>query len=122
LRVITETMTSLLALVPQPARDRAEADLAGYARDFNPRRLRTIADRITATLDPDGPEPTDDPLPTDPARGELWLRNRRDGRLTLEGWLDPERQPGPRSDRATRHPEPSYRRCPGHPERSGAPG
>lgn len=90
LRVITETMASLPALVPQPARDRAEADLAGYARDFDPRRLRTIADRITATLDPDGPEPTDDPIPANPARGELWLRNRRDGRLTLEGCLDPE--------------------------------
>jgi hypothetical protein len=40
LRVITETMAALPASVPQPARERAEADLAGYARDFDPRRLR----------------------------------------------------------------------------------
>ncbi|MGH3916095.1 MAG: DUF222 domain-containing protein, partial [Pseudonocardiaceae bacterium] len=41
-------------------------------------------------LDPDGPAPVDDPAPTTPARGELWLRDRRDGRLGLEGWLDAE--------------------------------
>ena len=67
-----------------------EADLAGYARDFDPRRLRLLAHRMLATVDPDGPEPCDDPTPATPARGELWLRNRRDGRLGLEGWLDPE--------------------------------
>jgi hypothetical protein len=90
LRVISDAMASLPDWVPQAARDRAEADLAGCARDFDPRRLRTIAERIVATLDPDGPEPTNDPLPANPARGELWLRNRRDGRRNLEGWLDPE--------------------------------
>jgi hypothetical protein len=41
-------------------------------------------------LDPDGPEPADDIFPVNPARGELWLRTRRNGRLTLEGWLNPE--------------------------------
>ncbi|HEX4103419.1 MAG TPA: DUF222 domain-containing protein [Pseudonocardiaceae bacterium] len=43
LRVITETMAALPPSVPQPARERAEADLAGYARDLDPRRLRIIA-------------------------------------------------------------------------------
>jgi hypothetical protein len=90
LRVITETIAALPASVPPPARDRAEADLAGYARDFDPRRLRIIAGRLVATLDPDGPAPVDEPDPTPPARGELWLRDRRDGGLGLEGWLDAE--------------------------------
>lgn len=91
LRVITETVAALPASVPEPVRERVEADLAGYGRDLAPRALRTIAQRIVATLDPDGAEPgVDDPAPGTPVRGELWLRNRRDGRLGLEGWLDPE--------------------------------
>jgi Domain of unknown function (DUF222) len=90
LRVITETMTALPASVPEAVRERAEADLAGYARDFDPRRLRVIAHRILANLDPDGTQPSDEPAPATPVRGELWLRDRRDGRLALEGWLDPE--------------------------------
>jgi Domain of unknown function (DUF222) len=90
LRVITETMAALPASVPEPAREQVEADLAGYARDFDPRRLRLIAHRLITTLDPDGPEPGDDSTATTPVRGELWLRDRRDGRLGLEGWLDAE--------------------------------
>lgn len=91
LRLIAETMAALPTSVPEPVRERVEADLARYARDFDPRRLRTLAQRLVATLDPDGPEPAeDDPAPGAPVRGELWLRDRRDGRLGLEGWLDPE--------------------------------
>jgi len=90
LRVISETIAALPTSVPEPAREQAEATLAGYARDFDPRRLRLIAERLLTTLDPDGPEPADDAPATNPTRGELWLRNRRDGRLALEGWLDPE--------------------------------
>lgn len=91
LRVITETMTLLPASVPEPARERIEADLAGYAQDFDPRRLRIIARRLLDVVDPDGPEPAaEDPTPAIPVRGELWLRNRRDGSLGLEGWLDSE--------------------------------
>lgn len=89
LKVITETMVLLPTSVPEPARERVEADLAGYARDFDPRRLRIIAQRMLDVLDPDGPEP-EDPTPVTPAGGELWLKDRRDGRLGLEGWLDPE--------------------------------
>jgi hypothetical protein len=108
LRVITETIGALSASVPQPARDRADADLAGYARDFDPRRLRIIAHRMLACLDPDGPPPHDEPTAATPARGELWLRNRRDGRLGLEGWLDPEHGSMVRAlieQLATRHPD-----------------
>src|SRR5262249_58620584 len=91
LKVISETMGLLPSSIPEPARERLDADLAGYARDFDPRRLRIIAHRMLDVLDPDGPEPTgDDPSPATPVRGELWLRNRRDGCLGLEGWLDPE--------------------------------
>lgn len=90
LKVITETMVLLPASVPEPARERVEADLAGYARDFDPRRLRIIAQRMVDVLDPDGPQPAEDPTPATPASGELWLKDRRDGRLGLGGWLDPE--------------------------------
>lgn len=83
-------MAALPTSVPEPVRERAEADLAAHARDFDPRRLRIVAHRLLANLDPDGPEPADDPTPATPVRGELWLRDRRDGRLGLEGWLDPE--------------------------------
>ncbi len=64
LKVITDTMAALPAPVPEPARERIEAALAGYARDFDPRRLRSIAHRRRANLDPDGREPREDPTPT----------------------------------------------------------
>ena len=83
-------MAALPASIPEPARERIEADLAGYACDFDPRRLRIIAHRMLAIPDPDGPEPGEEATPVTPTRGELWLRDRRDGRLGLEGWLDPE--------------------------------
>jgi hypothetical protein len=108
LRVITETLGALPASVAQPARDRAEADLVDYARDFDPRRLRIIAHRLLACLDPDGPPPDDEPTAAPPARGELWLRERRDGRLGVEGWLDPEHGGLVRAlieQLATRHPD-----------------
>ncbi|MGH3974757.1 MAG: DUF222 domain-containing protein, partial [Pseudonocardiaceae bacterium] len=69
-------------------RDWAEAKLAEHAAHFDPRRLRIIARRVIDQLDPDGTppvEPEDDPCP---AAGELHLRDRRDGGITLEGWLD----------------------------------
>jgi uncharacterized protein DUF222 len=90
LKVITETMVLMPASVPEPARERVEADLARYAGEFDPRRLRLLAQRILDVLDPDGPEPAGDPTPATPTWGELWLRDRRDGRLALEGWLDAE--------------------------------
>ncbi|HET9253638.1 MAG TPA: DUF222 domain-containing protein [Pseudonocardiaceae bacterium] len=108
LRVITETMVLMPASVPEPARERIEADLAGYARDFDPRRLRIIANRMLDVVNPDGSEPAgEDPTPATPARGELWLRDRRDGSLGLEGWLDPEHGSEFRAlieQLATRHP------------------
>jgi hypothetical protein len=91
LRVITETMVLMPASVPEPAREHIETELARYAREFDPRRLRILARRMLDVVDPDGPEPAEENLSsTTPVRGELWLRDRRDGRLGLEGWLDPE--------------------------------
>jgi hypothetical protein len=88
-RVITETMTAIPASVSATDRDTAEAELARHARSFNPTSLHTIGRHILAHLDPDGPEPRDEPEP-DSTAGELRLRNRRDGRLGLEGFLEPE--------------------------------
>ena len=88
-RVITEMMAAIPASVSAADRDAAEAELAGYARSFNPTSLHTISRHLLAHLDPDGPEPRDEPE-SDPGAGELRLRNRRDGRLELEGFLEAE--------------------------------
>jgi len=87
--VITEMMAAIPASVSAADRDAAEAELAGYARSFNPTSLHTISRHLLAHLDPDGPEPRDEPE-SDPGAGELRLRNRRDGRLGLEGFLEAE--------------------------------
>ncbi|MGA9311993.1 MAG: DUF222 domain-containing protein, partial [Pseudonocardiaceae bacterium] len=88
-RVITETMSAVPADVSADDRDAAEAELARHARSFNSTSLHRIGQHILAHLDPDGPEPRDEPQPA-PAAGELRLWNRRDGRLGLEGYLEPE--------------------------------
>jgi len=83
-RVITETINAIPDHVSTTDRDVAEAELARHARSFNPTSLHTIGRHILAHLDPDGPEPRDEPQPA-PAAGELRLWDRRDGRLGLEG-------------------------------------
>ncbi len=88
LKVITETMAALPSTVSQDDRDWAEATLAEHAQNFDPRRLRVIARRIVDQLDPDGPPPHDEPDDPCPAAGELHIRDRRDGGISLEGWLD----------------------------------
>jgi hypothetical protein len=85
--VITETMAALPSTVSQDDRDWAEATLAEHAPNFDPRRLRVIARRIIDQLDPDGPAPAEPQDPC-PAAGELHIRDRRDGGISLEGWLD----------------------------------
>ncbi|MGH3988376.1 MAG: DUF222 domain-containing protein, partial [Pseudonocardiaceae bacterium] len=88
-RVIAETMNAIPASVSSIDHETAEADLARYARSFDPASLHKIGRHILAHLDQDGPEPRDEPEPT-PAAGELRFRERRDGRLGLEGFLEPE--------------------------------
>ena len=82
-----------MSAIPTPVsveqRQAAEADLARYAHSFAPASLSKIGRHILAHLDQDGPQPTDEPEPA-PAAGELRLRERRDGRLGLEGFLEPE--------------------------------
>jgi hypothetical protein len=89
LRVITTTMTLLGPQVSAEQREHAETDLVEHARTFEPRRLTILARRIRDHLDPDGPAP-DDSQPMAGACGELRLRHRGDGGLSLEGWLDVE--------------------------------
>jgi hypothetical protein len=89
LRVITTAMTLLGSEVSAAQRAQAEADLIEYARSFEPRRLAILARRIRDRLEPDGPPPRE-PEPMAEACGELRLRDRRDGGLGLEGWLDAE--------------------------------
>ena len=79
------------ASVTVTQRAQVEADLASHARTFGPTDLAKLGQRLLAHLDPDGPEPSDD-TPA-PAAGELRLRNRRDGTLGFEGWLDGEHGP-----------------------------
>jgi len=88
-RVITETMSAVPADVSTDDRDAAEAELARHARSFNSTSLHRIGQHILAHLDPDGPEPRDEPQQA-PAAGELRLWDRRDGRLGLEGYLEAE--------------------------------
>ncbi|MGH3548154.1 MAG: DUF222 domain-containing protein [Pseudonocardiaceae bacterium] len=88
-RAITETMNAIPACVHAAERDAAEAELAHHARSFHPTALHKIGQRILAHLDPDGPAPRDEPELA-PAAGELRLWERRDGRLGLEGLLEPE--------------------------------
>ncbi|MGH3853295.1 MAG: DUF222 domain-containing protein [Pseudonocardiaceae bacterium] len=87
-RVITETMNAIPASVTVADRETAEAELARYARSFDPTSLHKIGRHILAHLDPDGRQPREEPEPT--TAGELRLRERRDGRLGLDGFLEPE--------------------------------
>ncbi len=95
-RVITETMTAIPTTVSGADREAAEAELARHARSFNSTSLHRIGQHILAHLDPDGPEPRDEPQPA-VAAGELRWWDRRDGRLGLEGFLEPEHRAAFRS-------------------------
>jgi hypothetical protein len=88
-RVIAETMNAIPTSTGTAERAAAEAELARHARSFDPTSLYKIGRHVLACLDPDGPAPADEPDPA-PAVGELRFRERRDGRLGLEGFLEPE--------------------------------
>jgi hypothetical protein len=88
-RVIVETMAAIPATVSVEQREAAEADLARYAHSFTPASLGKIGRHILAHLDQDGPQPRQEPEPA-AAAGELRLRERRDGRLGFEGFLESE--------------------------------
>ena len=86
LRVITATMRRIPdGTHPQDAAQ-AEQTLATAARRFDPTALGIIAARLLAHLDPDGPEPAEEPETT----RELRVRTGADGTVSLDGKLDPE--------------------------------
>jgi hypothetical protein len=93
---LTETINAIPTSVLATERDTAEAELARHARSFTPTSLHKIGLRVLAHLHPDGPPPHDERQP-DPAAGELRFWDRRDGRLGLEGYLEPEHRAAFRS-------------------------
>ena len=70
---------------PQDAAQ-AKQTLANAARRFDPSALTRIGERLLAYLDPDGPEPVEEPETV----RELRVRTGADGVVSLTGKLDPE--------------------------------
>ncbi|MDQ4020417.1 MAG: HNH endonuclease [Actinomycetota bacterium] len=85
-RVITTTMRRIPDGVHPESAAQAEQTLATAARRFDPSALTQIGERLLAHLDPDGPEPVEEPETT----RELRVRTGTDGTVRLDGTLDPE--------------------------------
>ncbi len=84
--VVVKTMSRIPAEVPVEVREQAEATLVEHARTMDPLHLGRVAEKLIATLDPDG-----DFEPRDPAeRAELTLgvRDARTGLTSIRGRLD----------------------------------
>jgi len=81
-RVIEKTIRTL----PVDSRAEAEAFLATQARVYDSSTLGKIAARLKATLDPDGPEPVQEP---EAVREFSWYRDP-DGTCRFRGVLDAE--------------------------------
>ncbi|MGH3569159.1 MAG: DUF222 domain-containing protein [Pseudonocardia sp.] len=81
---IRRVLASLPAHLEQH-RSELEADLAGWARTFDPAAVRTLGRRRLEFLDPDGPKPRDN----DPTRTRLSLTEQGTG-WALGGWLSTE--------------------------------
>lgn len=86
LRVITATMRRIPDGTHPDTVAEVEQTLAQAARRFAPAELGRIGERLLAYLDPDGPEPAEEP---ETAR-ELRVRTGADGTVSLTGKLDPE--------------------------------
>ncbi|HEX6402709.1 MAG TPA: DUF222 domain-containing protein [Pseudonocardiaceae bacterium] len=86
LRVITATMRGIPPSMDPEAVAQAEQMMASSACRFDPAALTRIGERLLACLDPDGPEPADEPEQT----RELRVRTGSDGTVSLTGRLDPE--------------------------------
>ena len=85
-RVIAAAMRRIPDGIHPETAAQAEQTLATAARRFDPAALGSIAERLLAHLDPDGPEPAEEP---DTMR-ELRVRTGTDGVVSLTGRLDPE--------------------------------
>jgi len=86
LRVITTTIRRIPAGTHPDTTAQAEHTLATAARRFDPAALTRIGERLLALVDPDGPEPTEEPEEV----RELRVRTGHDGTVNLTGRLDPE--------------------------------
>jgi hypothetical protein len=86
LRVITAIMRRIPPSTDPETVELAEQTLASSARRFDPAALTRIGERLLAYLDPDGPEPVEEPEQT----RELRVRMGSDGTVSLSGRLDPE--------------------------------
>jgi len=86
LRVIAAVMGRIPDGIHPETAAQAEQTLASAARRFDPAALTRIGERLLAHLDPDGPEPVEEP---DTMR-ELRVRTGTDGVVSLTGKLDPE--------------------------------
>lgn len=91
LRVIAETMSAIPDSTSFADREWAEAHLAEWAPRLDPTALGRLGARVLTALDPDGPEPASEEKPA--PSGALRLRDRRNGGVGFEGFLDHEHGP-----------------------------
>jgi hypothetical protein len=85
-------MAAIPASVNAADRDAAEADLAGYARSFNPTSLQTIGRHILAHLDPNGPEPGGTVVASE---ARQWACDAKNIPVVLAGNPSPSTSDGP---------------------------
>ena len=86
LRVITSIMGRIPSTADPQTVELVEQTLASSACRFDPAALAHIGERLLGYLDPDGPEPSEQPEQT----RELRVRTGSDGTVSLSGRLDPE--------------------------------
>jgi hypothetical protein len=86
LRVITSIMGRIPSTADPDAVELVEQSLASSACRFDPAALARIGERLLGYLNPDGPEPSEQPEQT----RELQVRTGSDGTVSLSGRLDPE--------------------------------
>ncbi|MBV8993895.1 MAG: DUF222 domain-containing protein [Pseudonocardiales bacterium] len=86
LRVITSIMGRIPSTADPETVEVVEQTLASSACRFDPAALTCIGERLLAYLDPDGPEPSEQPEQA----AELRVRIGSDGTVSLSGRLDPE--------------------------------
>ncbi len=84
--IVVKTMARIPTDLPTGVRERAEADLVQHARGMDPNHLAKVADKLLATLDPDGHfEPND---PADRVELTLGSKDARTGLTPIRGRLD----------------------------------
>ncbi len=84
IRVVRATMRRIAAIDGMDLDTEAQAEklLAGWAGELTPKALQRVANRLLASLDPDGVAPDDEDGGT---ADELHVGHRRDGSLALKG-------------------------------------